>query len=87
MTSLKGKVALVTGGGGGIGRGICLRLASDQADIVVTDINTKSVEKVSEEVRGLGVKSLGIFADILISRLLTKWFQGLLKNGRELMFS
>ena len=58
-----------------------MRLARDEADIVVTDIDAKSVQKVSEEVRGFGVKSLGMFADIsnkssveeMVSRVVKEW--------------
>ncbi len=40
-----GKVALVTGAGRGIGKGIALHLASHGADIVVNDLNAESAEK------------------------------------------
>ncbi|XP_042241246.1 estradiol 17-beta-dehydrogenase 8-like [Homarus americanus] len=40
-----GRIALVTGGGGGIGRAVCRILARDGARVVATDINSKSVEE------------------------------------------
>lgn len=42
MTGLDGETALVTGGAGGIGRAIALRLASDGAHVVVTDVEDAS---------------------------------------------
>lgn len=59
-----GKVALVTGAGRGIGKGISLRLASHGADIVVNDINAASAEATAAEIRGLGRKAIAIPGDI-----------------------
>ena len=81
MTKLKGKVALVTGGGSGIGRGICHRFAKDQADVVVNDVEMKSVEKVSKELESFGARALGICADVslkssvegMVSRIIKEW--------------
>jgi len=81
MTKLKGKVALVTGGGSGIGRGICHRFARDHADVVVNDIDRKSAEMVSRELESFGTKSLGICADVslkssveeMVSRIIKEW--------------
>lgn len=44
---LKGKVAVVTGGGSGIGEGICLELAKQGAKVAVTDINEEGAKRVA----------------------------------------
>jgi len=62
--SLQGKVALVTGSGQGIGRGIALRLAKDGADIAIVDLNEDKMRKVAHEVEALGRKATIFKADI-----------------------
>lgn len=62
--TIKGKVALVTGSGQGIGRGIALRLARDGADIALVDVKADKIEAVAEEVRALGRKATTFVADI-----------------------
>lgn len=57
---LAGKVAVVTGGGNGVGRGCVLVLAGHGADIVVADLNMESAEAVAEEVRSLGRRALAV---------------------------
>src|SRR5258708_3854920 len=64
--SLKGKVAVVTGGGQGIGRGIALRLASEGADVAVVDINIESAAAVSEEIRKIGRKAVSAKLDVSV---------------------
>ena len=61
---LKDKVALVTGGGRGIGKAIVLALAKEGADIVTCDINLESLKEVAAEVEKLGRKVLILKTDV-----------------------
>ena len=61
---LKGKVALVTGSGEGIGRKTLLTFAQEGADVVVNDLVAAKVEKVAEEAKAFGVKVRGQVADV-----------------------
>src|SRR5438552_11833668 len=61
---LAGKVAVVTGGGSGIGRGIVLALAREGADVAIPDIQVLNAEKVAGEVKGLGRKVIAMKTDV-----------------------
>jgi NAD(P)-dependent dehydrogenase (short-subunit alcohol dehydrogenase family) len=61
---LDGQVALVTGGGRGIGRAIALELASQGADVVVADLNHAPAEETAAEVRALGRRALALATDV-----------------------
>ncbi|CAH0193072.1 SDR family NAD(P)-dependent oxidoreductase [Roseomonas sp. CECT 9278] len=52
--SLAGQVALVTGGGSGIGEGIALRLARDGAAVVVADVNAVAAARVADAITAAG---------------------------------
>jgi NAD(P)-dependent dehydrogenase (short-subunit alcohol dehydrogenase family) len=54
MDRVKGKVAIVTGGGQGIGKATCLLLAKEGASVAVTDINDDAGRKVVEEIKSGG---------------------------------
>ena len=59
-----GKVALVTGGGRGIGRAICLTLAENGADVVVADVNLEDAKSVASEVADNGRQSIAEPVDV-----------------------
>lgn len=64
IDKLKGKVAVVTGGGRGIGRAIATRLAVAGADLIVADIDGVQAEKTAEEFSKQYQKSISIQLDV-----------------------
>ena len=64
MGTLDTKVALITGGGSGIGRGTAVRLARDGANICVVDIDEAGGEETAAEVREFGRDALVVRANV-----------------------
>jgi NAD(P)-dependent dehydrogenase (short-subunit alcohol dehydrogenase family) len=64
MEDLAGKVAVVTGGASGIGRGLCRRLAAAGLDVVVADIDVGGAEATATEIADGGVRALGVAVDV-----------------------
>jgi len=60
---VKDKVAIVTGGGGAIGRETSKLLATEGAKVMVADLNTEEANKVVDEIKALGHKALAIDLD------------------------
>ncbi len=67
LMRIEGKVVLVTGAGGGIGRAICLRLSAEGARVAVTDLSLKNAKKVAEEICAAGGRAVGYKADVTSS--------------------
>jgi meso-butanediol dehydrogenase/(S,S)-butanediol dehydrogenase/diacetyl reductase len=55
MSRLEGRVALVTGGGSGIGRAICRRLAAEGASVCVVDVVAERADEVAHDIGGRAV--------------------------------
>ena len=64
MQDLEGRVAVITGGGSGIGEGIAIAAAEQSMHVVVADIEVEQAERVAEAVRAQGVRALAVRADV-----------------------
>ncbi|HEY50031.1 MAG TPA: SDR family oxidoreductase [Dehalococcoidia bacterium] len=64
--SLEGKVAIVTGGSRGIGRSIALGFAEAGADVAVASRTAEELEKVAQEIEGLGRRALAIPTNVSV---------------------
>jgi len=80
-TGLKGKIALVTGSGSGIGKSIALGLARESVDIVVNDVNTQNAAGAVAEIQELGSRAMALMASVadeaevkgMVDRIVTEW--------------
>lgn len=81
MGKLEGKVAIVTGAGQGIGRGIALAFAREGAKVVIAERDDKTCNEVTEEIRQMGGEALNVVCDVgdqglvesTISKVATKY--------------
>ena len=64
MESFKDKVAVVTGGGSGIGRAMALALAREGARVVLADLDEAAMDGVARQARGHGVETLAVRTDV-----------------------
>ena len=64
MRELEGRVAVVTGGGSGIGRGIALGLSAEGMTVAVADLRTASAEAVAAEIGAAGGRAFGVGVDV-----------------------
>jgi 3-oxoacyl-[acyl-carrier protein] reductase len=77
---LKDKVALITGGTAGLGRGIALAFAREGARVAISGRNEERLQKVVQEIEALGAEALGIRADVSSSQEVKNMFARLLER-------
>ena len=75
MGRLDDKVAVVTGGGTGIGKGIARAFASEGADLAIASRNRARLEETAGELRALGVDVLVVTADVADERQVAALFE------------
>ena len=63
MTRMDGKVAVVTGGGSGLGEAIGKALAKRGVSVVLSDINLEGARRVADEIAGAGGKAIAVQHD------------------------
>jgi 3-oxoacyl-[acyl-carrier protein] reductase len=61
---LEGRVAIVTGGGHGIGKAYAMRLASEGAKLVIAEIDDKAAQAVAEELKAAGREAIAVRTDV-----------------------
>ncbi len=64
MKRLENKVAIVTGSGRGLGKGIALKLAAEGASVVVADLNTEDAQNCANEIIAAGGKATAVVANV-----------------------
>ena len=84
LFSLEDRVAIVTGGGRGTGRGIALELAKAGADVVVAARTAESIEGVATEIRHLGRKALAVPTDVRLTEQVANLVKRTLEEFRRI---
>lgn len=80
MFDLTGKVAVVTGGAGGLGRPISIGLAKAGADVVVDDLEKANPQAVADEIKAVGRKGLAVSYDVTSAEAMQQMVDQVMKE-------
>jgi len=80
MGKLEGKVAIITGAGRGIGKGIALAFAREGADVVIAELRPELAEETAKEIRALGRQALAVKTDVRKSEEVEEMMRKTLKR-------
>ncbi len=81
MKRLDEKVAIITGGGTGIGRGIALALAAEGAQVVVCGRRLDRLEQTVKEIQNLGGSARAVQADVALVEDIDRLVDAVLKDS------
>lgn len=78
---LKGKIAIVTGAGQGIGRSIALKMAQEGSDVAIVEWKAETGDRTAKEVERTGRKALSFSVDVasskqvqeMVNQIITAW--------------
>lgn len=82
--NLKGKTAVILGGGGGIGRAVTLSLAGMGVNIAVCDRDLPALKETARDVEILGVSCLAVEVDVLSSQAVDQFYAAVAKDFNRL---
>ena len=77
---LKGKIAIITGAGDGIGKASALKLAEAGADVVCSDLDIEKARETAKEAAEFGVKALAVKCNVTIEEDLKNLVDETIKN-------
>lgn len=78
--NLQGKIALVTGGGSGLGAAICMELAGHGIKTIVADINLQKAKDIAQKIEGNGGKAVAVEFDVTNSERVSKQLDEIVKQ-------
>ena len=84
MMMLTGKVALITGGGSGIGRAIAIAFSKHQALSIILDQNADAANRVAEEISQIGGRAFAVQADVASSIQVSAAFEEVQRRTEKL---
>lgn len=77
---LNDRNALITGGGKGIGRAICLELAKEKVRVAVADYDLKAAQAVCDEIVAIGGEAKPVWLDVRDSNSITVAIEGVIRE-------